>query len=84
MAKPIPRLSPFFLERDDVLGFMEQRLVLDSCDTQRLFVIHGMGGSGKTQAASFFVRRNKHRYGSFPRLPTASLTGRQLQPYILC
>jgi hypothetical protein len=63
MAKPIPRLSPFFIERHDVIDFMEQRLVRDTCDAQRLFVIYGMGGSGKTQTASFFGRRNKDRYG---------------------
>jgi Cdc6-like AAA superfamily ATPase len=63
MAKPIPRLSPYFIERNDVFNFMEQRLTRDTCDTQRLFIIYGMGGTGKTQTAAFFARRNKNRYG---------------------
>jgi hypothetical protein len=81
-AKPIPSLSPFLIERHDVFDFMEQRLIRDRVDTRRLFVIHGMGGSGKTQTASFFARRNKHRYGSFPRLPIALIKGGQLQLYL--
>jgi hypothetical protein len=80
-AKPIPRLSPFFIERHDVFEFMEQRLIRDQCDTQRLFILHGMGGSGKTQTASFFARRNKDRYDSSLCLPAALLIDRQLQPY---
>jgi hypothetical protein len=64
MAKSIPRLTPFFIERRDITEFMEQKLIRDSCDTLRLFVVHGMGGSGKTQTASFFGRRNKNRYRS--------------------
>jgi hypothetical protein len=67
MAKHIPRLSPFLIERHDVIEFMEQRLVRDTCDTQRLFLIYGMGGSGKTQTAAFFARRNKNRCGSSHR-----------------
>jgi DNA transposition AAA+ family ATPase len=60
-TKSVPRLSPFFVERDDIFQFMEQRLIQDPCGTQRLFVIYGMGGSGKTQTASFFARRNKNQ-----------------------
>jgi DNA transposition AAA+ family ATPase len=61
MAKSIPRLSPFFVERHDVFEILDQRLIRDACDGQRLFVLYGMGGSGKTQTASFFARRNKNR-----------------------
>jgi hypothetical protein len=83
MAKCIPRLSPFFIERRDVFDFMEQRLIRDACNTQRLFVIYGMGGSGKTQIASFFGRQNKDRYGSFVRLIVTPLTITQVQTHLL-
>jgi dephospho-CoA kinase len=30
-------------------------LIEEACDNQRIFAIYGMGGSGKTQTASFFA-----------------------------
>jgi flagellar biosynthesis GTPase FlhF len=60
-AKSVPRLSPYYVTRDEVYDSMERCLIRDFGGDQRLFVIMGMGGVGKTQSASFFARRNRDR-----------------------
>jgi hypothetical protein len=60
-AKSVPRVSPYYITREGVYDTMERCLVHDPGYDQRLFVIFGMGGVGKTQSAAFFARRNRNR-----------------------
>jgi hypothetical protein len=40
---------------------MKDCLIADEGGGQKLLVIHGMAGSGKTQSASYFVRANRSK-----------------------
>lgn len=57
-----------FIGREDVSEILKNALFPaghgSSLDQQRKFVVHGMGGSGKTQICSKFARDNRERYMS--------------------
>jgi hypothetical protein len=61
IAKAVPRLTPYYIPRDEVSEYMSQCLLEDSFDGQKIFVIYGMGGVGKTQLSSYFERKNRSR-----------------------
>jgi hypothetical protein len=37
--------------------------------TQRIFVLYGLGGAGKTQIMAKFVNDHGNRYHNFPQIP---------------
>ncbi|KAF8599742.1 FabD lysophospholipase-like protein, partial [Ceratobasidium sp. AG-I] len=54
-----PPPSRAFTGRVDIINHMRAYFSTD-CQTQRLFVLHGLGGAGKTQLALSFIHRHKH------------------------
>lgn len=62
-AHGLPPLSAFFVARESVMKQMAS-VLLDNQDqesTQRIMVISGMGGSGKTQVTLKFAREFEDR-----------------------
>ena len=59
---PLPVAS--FTGRKKILDKMRRYFTSD-CDFQRVFVLHGLGGSGKSQLAFKFVRESTQRYARF-------------------
>ena len=53
--KRCPPSAQTFTGRDDILAQMRQYFLNESRD-QRIFVLHGLGGAGKTQIALKFVK----------------------------
>jgi hypothetical protein len=60
MAKPIPPVTQFFVLRRKAWNFMEQNLVNAPNDKLTIFLITGLGGSGKSTLFSYYVQT----YGS--------------------
>ena len=65
-AEAFPLPSPLFTGRDDILERMD-RCFSDEpssvvMDVQRIFVLFGLGGAGKTQIAWRFVQKYRNRY----------------------
>ena len=53
----LPPLSPYFIQRDIPLNHMAVSLLGSEVeDRQRLLILTGMGGSGKTQIVIAFIR----------------------------
>jgi len=59
-------LSPLFTGRELLLKHMSEHLVpeSDAKSPCRVFVLHGIGGAGKSEAAIRFATENQHRYYS--------------------
>ncbi|KAG9081254.1 hypothetical protein FRC06_005690, partial [Ceratobasidium sp. 370] len=59
--QPCPPPSPNFTGRTDVLGKLLEYFT-KPLGMQRSFVLHGLGGSGKTQIARMFVMNHKNLF----------------------
>ena len=68
--KAIPRLSTMFTGRDDILERLTQCLNPSTSSValrkQRIFVLYGLGGTGKTQIMAKFVDECGDQYDSSP------------------
>jgi Mrp family chromosome partitioning ATPase len=58
----IPPLSAYFVMRKKPMNAIVKGLVDGDTSTQRIMVISGLGGSGKTQLALKFARDFHERY----------------------
>ncbi|KIK51773.1 hypothetical protein GYMLUDRAFT_377684 [Collybiopsis luxurians FD-317 M1] len=58
-------VSPFFTGRKDILSELETYFIVESPSTEahekKIFVLHGMGGAGKTQTALKFMSTFRKR-----------------------
>ena len=59
MAKTVPTVSPFYVVLNKAVDVMMQHLVKSDNSSQKIFPITGMGGCGKTQLVSYFLRENR-------------------------
>ncbi|CAG8642898.1 14138_t:CDS:2, partial [Acaulospora colombiana] len=57
----LPPLSSFFIMREEPMKFLVEMLLETEEDSQRIVVLSGLGGSGKTQMALKFARDYEHR-----------------------
>ncbi|KAF8594207.1 TPR-like protein [Ceratobasidium sp. AG-I] len=57
-----PPPSRAFTGREDILGQMDHYFSNPGSLERRLFVLHGLGGAGKTQLALKFVQSHKHLF----------------------
>jgi hypothetical protein len=61
-----PRPTPIFTGRQDILAQLEACLLAGGCsEEQRRYILHGLGGCGKTQIALTFIDLHRSRY-EFP------------------
>ncbi|PVF99825.1 hypothetical protein CPB86DRAFT_755916 [Serendipita vermifera] len=58
----LPPLSSFFIMREQPMKFLVDALLESEGHSQRIVVLSGLGGSGKTQMALKFARDYEHRY----------------------
>ncbi|PVF95076.1 hypothetical protein CPB86DRAFT_875976 [Serendipita vermifera] len=58
----LPPLTAFFVERPSLMESMTNALFDQPPNTQRIMVVSGMGGSGKTQMVSRFLRAHSERF----------------------
>ena len=56
VAKSLPAVSPYFVERKSELARMVEHICASGIARQKVFVITGMGGCGKTQMVSYFMQ----------------------------
>ena len=67
--KAIPRLSTMFTGRDDILEQLVQYLNPSTSSValkkQRIFVLYGLGGTGKTQIMAKFVDQFGDQYDKY-------------------
>ncbi|PVF99824.1 TPR-like protein [Serendipita vermifera] len=61
-SQGLPPLSSFFVMREKPMKFLVERLLETGTNGQRILVLSGLGGSGKTQMALKFARDYEHRY----------------------
>jgi len=62
IAKSLPAISPYFVVRRQEMNRMTECIIDSKFVGQRVFVVIGMGGSGKTQLVSYFVQEmNKYK-----------------------
>ncbi|PVF97307.1 hypothetical protein CPB86DRAFT_707172 [Serendipita vermifera] len=63
LSKPRLPVSRNYVERPHIQDFLTKKLLPSHPPrVQPRCVLHGLGGSGKTQAASFWIEENKHRF----------------------
>ncbi|PVF91850.1 hypothetical protein CPB86DRAFT_830360 [Serendipita vermifera] len=63
LPKPRIPVSRDYVRRPDIENFLTQELLLSSSPAvQPRCVLHGLGGSGKTQVASFWIEANKAEF----------------------
>ncbi|CCA75680.1 related to tetratricopeptide repeat domain protein-Neosartorya fischeri, partial [Serendipita indica DSM 11827] len=63
LPKPLPTVSRNFIEREEIHARISQRLlVTDEKRQQPRCILHGMGGSGKTQLAVNWIRRHENSF----------------------
>ncbi|KDQ48954.1 hypothetical protein JAAARDRAFT_144167, partial [Jaapia argillacea MUCL 33604] len=61
-----PPASPAFTGRKDILFKLEEYFTSAALSTrQRVFVLYGLGGAGKTQIARKFIEQNQSGPESF-------------------
>jgi hypothetical protein len=59
VAKRAPAVSPYYVARDKEWNFIIHNLVDSPAPGQKILSITGMGGCGKTQLVSYFLREKK-------------------------
>jgi NB-ARC domain len=59
VAKRPPEVSPYYVARDREWKFVLHNLVESPAPGRRILSITGMGGCGKTQLVSYFLREKK-------------------------
>ncbi|KIM30320.1 hypothetical protein M408DRAFT_324451 [Serendipita vermifera MAFF 305830] len=62
MAKTALPVSPYFVLREKPWNIITSHLVVPSSSRQKIFPITGMGGCGKTQLVSYFLREYPNLY----------------------
>ncbi|KAG9053227.1 hypothetical protein FS842_008484 [Serendipita sp. 407] len=56
-------VSRSYVRRQDIYDFITEKLLPStSSEHQRRCILHGLGGGGKTQAASFWIENHKDRF----------------------
>jgi hypothetical protein len=59
--KPRPPVSRSYVERPQIQDVLTEYLLPLSLTQQPRCVLYSLGGSGKTQVASFWIEKNQHR-----------------------
>jgi hypothetical protein len=59
VAKRAPAVSPYYVARENEWNFILHNLVDSPAPGQKILSITGMGGCGKTQLVSYFLREKK-------------------------
>jgi hypothetical protein len=59
VAKRPPEVSPHYVARDKEWNFILHKLVESPAPGRKILSITGMGGCGKTQLVSYFLREKK-------------------------
>ncbi|CCA69904.1 related to LipA and NB-ARC domain protein-Aspergillus clavatus, partial [Serendipita indica DSM 11827] len=62
VAKPCPPVSRSYVERKEIQSLITERLLPGSVQDQPRCILHGLGGSGKTQLATSWVRKHGARF----------------------
>lgn len=65
--KHCPPPSRVFTGRADILSIMNEHFSLDSTNEQLMFVLYGLGGSGKTEIMRRFVADSQAQTKDHPR-----------------
>jgi len=60
VAKRPPEVSPYYVARDKEWNFLVHNLINSPAPGRKILSITGMGGCGKTQLVSYFLREKKH------------------------
>ena len=62
LPKPLPPVSRSYIERRDIQASMSQKLLpSEGKRHQPRCILHGMGGAGKTQLATNWIREHEHK-----------------------
>jgi hypothetical protein len=59
VAKRPPEVSPYYVARDKEWNFIIHNLIDSPVPGRKILSITGMGGCGKTQLVSYFLREKK-------------------------
>jgi putative protein kinase ArgK-like GTPase of G3E family len=60
VAKRPPEVSPYYVARDKEWNYLIHNLVDSTAPGQKILCITGMGGCGKTQLVSYFLKQKKN------------------------
>ncbi|KAG8797716.1 hypothetical protein FRC16_008589, partial [Serendipita sp. 398] len=59
LPKPGIPVSRNYVQRQEIYDFLTEKLLPETPSHQRRCILHGLGGGGKTQAASFWIEEHK-------------------------
>lgn len=62
VPKPCPPVSRSYIERKEVQSLITEVLLPGGTQHQTRCILHGIGGSGKTQLATSWIRKNETRF----------------------
>ncbi|PVF91216.1 hypothetical protein CPB86DRAFT_719899, partial [Serendipita vermifera] len=63
LPKPRLPISRNYIQRPHIQNFLTEKLISsDPPEVQPRCILHGLGGSGKTQVASFWIEANKDKF----------------------
>ncbi|KAG8846889.1 hypothetical protein FRB91_000370 [Serendipita sp. 411] len=73
LPKPLVPVSRNYVRRQEIYDFLTEKLLLSTFpEQQRRCVLHGLGGGGKTQAASFWIEKNKEEFSQIVVVDSSS------------
>jgi hypothetical protein len=59
VAKRPPEVSPYYVARDKEWKYLVHNLIDSTAPGRKILAITGMGGCGKTQLVSYFLKQKK-------------------------
>ncbi|KAG8749972.1 hypothetical protein FRC14_000914, partial [Serendipita sp. 396] len=63
LPKPLVPVSRYYVQRQEIYDFLTEKLLPSTLPEQQpRCVLHGLGGGGKTQAAAFWIEKNKEKF----------------------
>jgi hypothetical protein len=60
VAKRPPEVSPYYVARDKEWDYLVHNLIDSTAPGRKIVCITGMGGCGKTQLVSYFLKQKKN------------------------